>query len=259
MRDFFSIDGPFNKYGGMLADAMILSFLWILFSLPIITIGAANTALFYVTTRRIAEREGYITSDFWHAFKVNFVRATKFWLLILLVIFVTGFNIITMWFGTFGGNMATFLLPMQLLILIQLSFISVYLYPMIARFDMGFKQTLKSSFYMANRHMLTSFSCVVLVGGMIFLSIWYNFAILLLLIPGAYAMVSSHMIMRVFKKYRPEMVRDPFLEAQEIEAQITEERRLRSISGVSEETNKFEEANENGHVKEEFQNDNELQ
>jgi len=252
MRDFFSIDGPFNKYGGILADAMILSFLWIIFSIPIITIGAANTALFYVTTRRIANREGYITSDFWHAFKANFGRATKFWLLNMLVVIIASFNMLNMWLGGAGGNMITFLFPMQILILIQISFISVYLYPMIARFDMGFKQTIKSSFYMANRHMLTSFSCVVLVGGFIFLSLWYM-PILILIVPGAYAMLSSHMIMRVFKKYRPEMDKDPFLEVQELEAQITEERRLRSIVGIT------EEAEENISLEEEIPNDNGLQ
>ena len=251
MRGFFSLEGPFNKYGGILADAMILSFLWILFSIPIITMGAANTALFYVTTRRIADREGYMASDFWHAFKVNFFRATKYWLLMLLIVFVAFMNIMNM--GVIGGNMSRLLLPMQILILIQLAFISVYLYPMIARFDMGFRQTLKSCFFMANRHMFTSISCVIMLGGLVFLAASYA-GILLIFVPGAYAMLSSHMIMRIFKKYRPEMDKDPFLEVQELEAQITEERRLRSIIGYSSENEETEENEEENNS-----NDNELQ
>jgi len=226
MRDFFSLDGPFNKYGGMLADTMILSLLWIVCSIPIITIGAANSALFYVTTRRIAEREGYITRDFFHAFKVNFVRSTQLWLLSLVIIFITIINILNM--GALG-NMSVVLLPLQLLILLQLSFISVFAYPVTARFDMGFKQTLKSCFYMANRHMLTSFMCVTLAVGLTFLSLWY-IQILVIFVPGAYAMLASHLVMRMLKKYRPEIDKDPFLEVQELEAQKTEERRLQTFS-----------------------------
>jgi len=226
MRDFFSLDGPFNKYGGMLADTMILSFLWLVCSIPIITIGAANSALFYVTTRRIAEREGYIVRDFFHAFRVNFVRSTQLWLASLVIIIITIINILNM--GALG-SMAVVLLPLQILILIQLSFISVFLYPVTARFDMGFRQTIKSCFYMANRHLLTSFMCVTLAVGLTFISLWY-IEILVIFVPGVYAMLASHLVMRMLKKYRPEMDKDPFLEVQELEAQKTEERRLQAIS-----------------------------
>jgi len=226
MRDFFSLDGPFNKYGGMMADTMILSFLWIICSIPIITIGAANSAMFYVTTRRIAEREGYIVRDFFHAFRVNFVRSTQLWLVSLVIIFTTLFNILNM--GALG-NMSVVLFPLQILILIQLSFISVFMYPVTARFDMGFKQTIKSCFYMANRHLLTSFMCVILAVGLTFASLWY-IPILVIFVPGVYAMLASHLVMRMLKKYRPEMDKDPLLEVQELEAQKAEERRLQAIS-----------------------------
>ena len=256
MRDFFSLDGPFNKYGGMLADTMILSLLWILFSIPIITIGAANTALFYVSTRRISEREGYITKDFFHAFRVNFVRATKLWLVVLIVALIAIFNLFNM---GFLGNMSNILRPLQILILIQLSFISVYLYPLTARFDMGFRQSLKSCFYMANRHLLTSIVCTVMMGGLLFASLWF-IPPLVLFVPGAYAMLSSHLIMRTFKKYRPEMDKDPILEVQELEAERAEERRLQAISYIPEDRANDTAANEFTQASEgDIPNDNELQ
>ena len=228
MRGFFNLDGPFNKYGGMMADAMILSVLWFVFSIPIITMGAANTALFYVTTRRISEREGYIIRDFWHAFTTNFVRATKLWLIVLVVIFFTMFNLLNL---HLLGNMSAFLFPLQILVLIQLSFISVFLFPAIARFDMGFKQTLKTCFYMANRHMLTSILCVALLAALIYGTLFYIF-ILVIFIPGTYAMLASYLIIKVFRKYRPEIDKDPMLEAQELEQQIAEDRRVKEFSSA---------------------------
>ena len=48
-----------------------LNFLWLLFSLPIVTIGASTAAAFSVTLKMVDEREGYIAKQFWTAFQGN--------------------------------------------------------------------------------------------------------------------------------------------------------------------------------------------
>ena len=226
MRDFFSLEGPFNRYGSYVADVVILSLMWIVFSLPIVTAGAATSALFYVTTRRIAGREGYITSDFWTGFKSSFKRATILWMIIFVFVVLAGFNLLNL---DIVGGMVNIILPAQVILLAQIALISVFLFPATARFDMGLVQTIKSSFYMANRHLLTSITCVILMAALIAASIFVH-GLILFLIPGVYAMLSSYLIMRIFKRYRPEMDKDPVLEIQEIEAQKAEERRKRDIS-----------------------------
>lgn len=226
MRDFFSLDGSFNKYGSLLADTIILSLLWLFFSLPIVTIGASTSAMYYVATRRISEREGYMTSDFWSAFKSNFVRSTVLWLMVLVLAIVLVFNVSVA--GALG-NMARIVVPAQIVIAIQLIVICTFMFPMTSRFDMTIKHTIKSSFFMANRHLFTSIICVALLLLLVIVAIYF-LPPLLLLIPGIYAMISSMLIMRIFKKYRPEMDKDPVLEIQEIEAQKAEERRLSGIS-----------------------------
>ncbi|MCL1883501.1 MAG: DUF624 domain-containing protein [Defluviitaleaceae bacterium] len=233
MREFFSLEGNFNKYGGFVADTLILSLLWILFSIPVITIGASTAALFYVATRRIANREGYITSDFWQAFKANFAKATVLWIFIFVIIILLIWN---MWLalenpelmGAFGG----IVLPAQIVILVEVLFITTFIFPVTARFDMGIKETIKTCFFMANRHLLTSFTCVASIG----ILLWLSFLVwppLLFVTPGIYAMFASFMIMRIFKKYRPEMDKDPVLELQELELQRAEEKRLAEIGKIA--------------------------
>ena len=231
MRDFFSLEGPFNKYGGMVADMIILSLMWLFFSIIGlgVTIGASTSAMFYVSTRRIANREGYITSDFWEAFKANFKKATIIWLIIVLLVVLVWFNLNNI---TVVGAMSVIIFPAQIIILLELGLMSVYIFPMAARFDMGVKQLIKSSFYMGNRHLLTSVSCLVLLFAG-FMSFTLMPPLALFLAPGAYAMLSSHMIMRIFKKYRPEMDKDPVLEIQEIEAQKELERRQQRFNSVA--------------------------
>ena len=228
MRDFFSLDGPFNKYGSMVADMIILSLMWLFFSVIGlgITTGASTSAMFFVSTRRIANREGYITADFWMAFKANFKRATIVWLIFVFAVWLIWFNVNNI---SAVGALSVVIFPAQVVLLIELGLMSVYIFPMNARFDMGVKQLFKSSFYMANRHLLTSISCLsLLVAGVLLFLVMPPLA--LFLAPGVYAWLSSYMIMKIFKKYRPEMDKDPMLEIQEIEAQKELERRNRRFS-----------------------------
>jgi uncharacterized membrane protein YesL len=185
--------------------------------LPVVTIGASTTALFYVTTRRISDREGYITRDFWTAFKSNFKKATGIWLLQMLVLLVLYLNITKMGDTGLSGNLQSVLLPFQFVFLLEVAFTSVYLYALTARFEMSWKQLIKSAFFMANRHFLTSFTCVLLGAAIVAGIIMYE--VLIFAAMGLYAWLSSYLIMRVFKKYRPEMDKDPRLELQEIEAE----------------------------------------
>ena len=64
---FFSIEGPLYQFFSRLLDMIKLNFLWLLFSLPIITIGASTAAAFSVTLKMVDEREGYIAKQSSHS------------------------------------------------------------------------------------------------------------------------------------------------------------------------------------------------
>jgi len=228
MRDFFSLDGTFNRYGSYLADTFILSVMWIIFSLPIITIGASTTAMFYVTTRRIANREGYITTDFWTAFKANFKKSTIIWLMVMALSGIIIFNILHI---EVMGEMSGIMRMAQFVLLLFIAMLTVYIFPIIARFEMNIVQVLKSSFYMALRHLFTTISCLLMLFGLF----WMAFGpviVMFLLAPGIYGMFASYMIMRVFRVYRPEIDPDPMAELQEIEARKADERRASKKSAI---------------------------
>jgi len=204
---------------------VILSFLWILFSTPLNTIRPSTSAVFYVSTRRIDNREGYITSDFWFAFKANFKKATVLWLLLALMYFLILLNLLII--NDMGGMQPVFFVA-QIIFLVQVAFITVYIFPIIARFEMDGKQILKSAFFMANRHFLTTLSCLALSAGLVVICMLMP--PLVFAAPGIYAMMASYMIIRIFKKYRPEMDRDPVVEIAEIEAKRNEEKRRAMFS-----------------------------
>ena len=67
----FDVDGPLYKFMTTLWDIMKLNFLWLIFSLPLVTIGASTVAAFAVTNKMAEEREGYVGRQFLEAFKAN--------------------------------------------------------------------------------------------------------------------------------------------------------------------------------------------
>ena len=55
----FSIEGKFFKALTKAGDFLILGFLGFVFSIPVITMGASITAMFYVGMKLVRDEEGY--------------------------------------------------------------------------------------------------------------------------------------------------------------------------------------------------------
>lgn len=70
----------FNEIFGKLTDIIYLSVLWIVFALPIVTMGAATTALYHTVTKTFLDGRSYITREFRYAFKSNFKQSTIVWM-----------------------------------------------------------------------------------------------------------------------------------------------------------------------------------
>ena len=83
MRDLCNTDKPLFAVLTKLTYSAYLNILWLVCSLPIVTIGASTTALFYVTLKMAEDRDDGLTRMFFKAFRENFKPATKLWLILL--------------------------------------------------------------------------------------------------------------------------------------------------------------------------------
>lgn len=66
-------------------DFILLNILWLLTSIPIVTLGAATAALYSVMMSVVEKKEGYIIKDYWKAFCRNFKQSTVVWILFLFL------------------------------------------------------------------------------------------------------------------------------------------------------------------------------
>lgn len=77
---FFSLDSKLYKIMTPVAEMMLLNFCWILASLPLVTIGAANAAMYTMMGRRLRQEGSGTVVPFFKAWWSNLKVSTLFWL-----------------------------------------------------------------------------------------------------------------------------------------------------------------------------------
>lgn len=85
MKSIFNPDSPVMRWLGKIADLMILNIIYLISCVPIITIGAANAALYDVTGRLLKD-DALVWRHYWQAFRSNFKQATIIWLILLPIL-----------------------------------------------------------------------------------------------------------------------------------------------------------------------------
>ena len=139
----FNMDSGFARFMNRAIDVLELNILWIIFSLPIFTIGASTCAAYYVTLKMVDEEEGYVGKMFVKAFKDNFKQGTIMWLL-------TGPSIYAcylIWQVISKGENINFLvITGAILFTAFVLFFSLYAYPLLARYENTIPKTIKNSF-----------------------------------------------------------------------------------------------------------------
>lgn len=141
MINLFGIDNKFFETLEKISNIVILNFLYILFSIPIITIGASTTATYFVAMKIVANEEGYIFRTFIKSFKENFKISTIVWIMIMLVggVLILDFHISNAIPNSSISNIFKLILTMVSIIII---FNITYVFPIICKFDNSIKNTI---------------------------------------------------------------------------------------------------------------------
>ncbi|MCR4807929.1 MAG: DUF624 domain-containing protein [Lachnospiraceae bacterium] len=209
MGKIFSLDSPFVQFMNRVADIMWLNILFVLCCIPVITIGASVTAMYYVTLKMVRNEESYITKSFFKSFKLNFRQATVIWLIILVAGTLLAFDYAIMT-GNMGVNIenATLARVMQVLLIavsVFYVFTVTYVFPVLSKFYNSIRNTIKNAFIMSIRHFPYTLACIavmiIVALLIIYLPIMLMLSIFLLFALAAYA--NSFIFVRVFDNYLP--------------------------------------------------------
>lgn len=200
MRKFFSDSNPVIRGLTKLADLMWLNALFIITSLPVVTIGAATAALYYESMRVVQGEESYITKDFFKAFKDNFKYATCVWVVsaLLVTLFGCGFYIL----GKSDLSYAHVGMGILGIPIILIAFMLLYVFPIMSRFEDTLMNTIMNALLISlvqfpKTILMLAFSVVPVL---LALSSWNWFPLLILGGFAIVAYVNGSFMNRIFEK-----------------------------------------------------------
>ncbi len=145
---FFNLDSPFMMFLTKMANLMILTFLTLICCLPVITGGAAITALYYVSLKMAHGEDPYIVKNYFKSFRQNFVQATLIWLIMLAaaLLLAADWHIVL---HIMTGKNARIMMAAILAITIFLLMTGLYVFPTLSRFENPIFRTIKNAFLMS--------------------------------------------------------------------------------------------------------------
>lgn len=157
---FFSVESPLYRFMIKLCDSVKLNLLWLLCSLPIVTIGASTIAAYSVTLQMVEGTEGYIGKSFFKAFKENLKQGIPMGILALVAAYAVYLDF--QLFNGIEGNPIFFLI-MGMVAAFVFIMAFIYAFPLMARYENSIWKTLKNSYDIAVRYFLRTLFVVFLV------------------------------------------------------------------------------------------------
>ena len=129
---FMNQDNKIMNLFSRIVDLLLLNFLFVITSLPVLTLGASLTALYSVSLKLVRNEESYVSRDYFRAFKKNFCQATvSFWAFSLIIALLAGNLMISF---QQAGNFYLVLRMISFLFMIFIGIYFLYFFPVLARF-----------------------------------------------------------------------------------------------------------------------------
>ena len=207
----FSSDSKFMRAMSTLGDMFLLNLVFLICCVPIVTIGAAITALDTAAFRIIRGTEGRTLTVFFQAFRQNLRRGICLWLLLLLA---GGVAVLDIWiFAAFTGTLRL-LEAFFVLLLLFVLFTAGYAFPLLSQFDNTVKGTLKNALVLSLGYLPRTIAVTVLNVFPFAVLLWDMLLFLkcgfvwIFLYFAAAACLNAKLLEKVFAPYREQKKED---------------------------------------------------
>ncbi len=161
-QGFLAIDGPFMRTMELVLNLMLLNMVTVICCIPVITAGAAFTAMNHQLYKMAENKEGYVIRGFFKDFKANFGLATKTWLIMLVIGIALGVDLYIFSEGvSFPAAYKWVVMALAAAYLFGMS----YLFPILARYETTPKLAIKNAFAMATYGFVKTILMTVLMAG----------------------------------------------------------------------------------------------
>jgi uncharacterized membrane protein YesL len=209
MNGIFAPDSVLMRALTRVADLMILNVLFLVTSLPVVTLGASLTALNFVSLRIASDTDRTIVGDYFRSFRRNLRQATLIGAILAAVIgvFVAWYIVVTRLVPASFGQIV--LLGAWYLLLFLFAMTVLYVFPYLAKFEGTTREVFRNARLMSLRHPLAPLVVIVVSVLAVVVSIFEpkatGYGLLWLVIGFAgIAFVGALLYARVFARYAPD-------------------------------------------------------
>lgn len=193
LQSLFNPENEFMCFMNKIIDLVVLSLVWLVCCIPIITIGPACAALYYAVVKAVRRQRSYPVREFWRAFKSNFKKGILFaviWLILGGMMLYTDLPLVLTLLDT-GKVQNVILLILFGAKAILLLGTACWIYPLMSRFDEKFWRLAQASVYLLLRYLPVTLAAIILLGAVVFLFLWEP--LLLAVLPGPVTLLLSMM------------------------------------------------------------------
>lgn len=172
-------------------DCVVLSLVWAMCCLPIITIGPACAALYYAVVKSVRRQRSYAVKEFFRAFRDNLKKGIVVHLVFLLfggMMFVTDIPLVLTFLDTGSVENVLFLVLFGVKLFLYLGMIC-WIYPLISRFEEGLLKLAEAALYLLIRYLPSTLVSIVVLLLSVLLLLWEP--LLLSVLPGMAVLVIS--------------------------------------------------------------------
>lgn len=178
-------------------DLVYVSVLWLVCSIPVVTIGAANTALYDTVAHCVRRGESGLLGRFFDTFRAEFKTATLSWLMWLAGLAMCA--LLAVYLLANGDGARGFLFQVNfVVVLVVVVGALVWVFPVLSRFTMGFGGLNLAAVKLVFSHL----PATVVMGALLALSALacYVWIYPVLLLPGLVTLLSSYYMENTFQK-----------------------------------------------------------
>jgi len=214
MPSIFAADSALMRVLTRIADVMILNLLFLVTSLPVVTLGASLTALNFTALRIGTGECTSVSGDYFRSLRRNLRQATGIAAILLAVAMV-----LTAWYVVVtrlvpGTILQILLLGIWYVLVLVAGLTALWTFPYLATFEGRTREVLRNARLLSWRHPLASLLAVVLIGLAVVVTLFYpqatGYGLAWFLIGFAgVAVVNGVLFRRVFERYLPATEPEP--------------------------------------------------
>lgn len=160
MKQLLAPDSKLMIFLGIVKDLMVLGLIFLVSALPVVTFGAALTALQYTALKMARGEESGICRDYFRSFRLNLRQSTAIWTVYLVFLGLAAWSIFVYFANP--GEFPVWVFIVLLVVVFFLLMLVVCTFAIQSKFDNPIRKTIRNGLMMTFSNLFRSMLMLVL-------------------------------------------------------------------------------------------------